>query len=605
MNYLPTPLNEQPLEGSFSIGLQTRIVLHAQTGELAKTGAKQLKEELHRFAGFEVPILRGEALNGDIALQLASGLPAQGYRLRVDPQGVTVAGADEAGLLHGVQTLRQLIRKSGCELSALQIDDAPKLLDRGYYLDVTRGRIPKLSALKALADSLCFYKLNQLQLYIEHTYLYRELTELYRLGDALTAEDIMELDDYCAARGIELVPSFSSFGHLFELLSTKGYASLCELTAAAPSTMPNRMRHHTLNISDERALPLMRAMIAEVMPLFRSRRFNICADETFDLGKERSREELARVGERAYYMGFVKELCAFVAEKGHQPMFWGDIVQRFPDALAELPQGTICLNWGYSPEEKEDATRRLAQAGALQYVCPGVNGWNQWMPPLRDGYENIRRMAAYGKKHGAIGLLNTDWGDYGHINDTLFSLPGLVYGAVFAWCDADASFDELNAAISRVEYLDQSGKVVGLLAQMQAAYACKWYSLVHFKDFAQGNLEVGFDELAGCTDEQAARCNAHLADVMAALRACTPAMDSSTRGMLQAWVVAGEAIRLWNLVGAAVAAGREDAALAAALERWFESYKQLWRATCRESELSRLLDVVTWYAQLLRQGKQG
>ncbi|MEG0901424.1 MAG: hypothetical protein RSG96_04840, partial [Clostridia bacterium] len=54
MNYLPTPLNEQPLEGSFSIGLQTRIVLHAQTGELAKTGAKQLKEELHRFAGFEV-----------------------------------------------------------------------------------------------------------------------------------------------------------------------------------------------------------------------------------------------------------------------------------------------------------------------------------------------------------------------------------------------------------------------------------------------------------------------------------------------------------------------------------------------------------------------
>ena len=66
------------------------------------------------------------------------------------------------------------------------------------------------------------------------------------------------------------------------------------------------------------------------------------------------------------------------------------------DALRELPEGTICLNWGYSPEEKEDSTRILAQAGAIQYVCPGVCGWNQIMPRIADSHENIRRMAEYG-----------------------------------------------------------------------------------------------------------------------------------------------------------------------------------------------------------------
>ena len=31
----------------------------------------------------------------------------------------------------------------------------------------------------------------------------------------LTAQEIMELDDYCAARHIELVPSLSTFGHMY------------------------------------------------------------------------------------------------------------------------------------------------------------------------------------------------------------------------------------------------------------------------------------------------------------------------------------------------------------------------------------------------------
>ena len=103
-----------------------------------------------------------------------------------------------------------------------------------------------------------------------------------------------------------------------------------------------------------------------------------------------------------------------------------------------------------------------------------------------------------------------------------------------------------------------------------------------------------------CNDERAAICNARLAEIMAELRACAPDMDSTARGMLQAWTVAGEAIRLWNLVGAAVAGGRADTALATSLERWFESYKRLWRATCRESELSRIADMVGWYVDRLR-----
>ena len=54
---------------------------------------------------------------------------------------------------------RQILEQEGACLSALHIEDAPAIVNRGYYFDRTRGRIPKLSWLKQLADRMAYYKL--------------------------------------------------------------------------------------------------------------------------------------------------------------------------------------------------------------------------------------------------------------------------------------------------------------------------------------------------------------------------------------------------------------------------------------------------------------
>ena len=36
--------------------------------------------------------------------------------------------------------------------------------------------------------------------------------------------------------------------------------------------------------------------------------------------------------------------------------------------------------------------------------------------------------------HGGAGLLNTDWGDQGHLQYLPVSEPGFAYGAAMAWC---------------------------------------------------------------------------------------------------------------------------------------------------------------------------
>lgn len=604
LHLLPRPASVQPGEGRFILTPESRIVLCPDArGEM--TAATLLQQEILRFAGLSVQVLCGQPREGDVALGI-SGRGGEGYELAVGEAGVRLTGHSDAGLFLGVQTLRQLVRLSGAALPTLTVADAPVFAHRGFYHDATRGRTPTLAWLKHLADEACFYKLNQLQLYVEHTYLFRDLTEMWSAGEPLTAQEIMELDEYCALRHIELVPSLSSFGHLFELLNTQSFCHLCELPQAGSmaSTMPYRMAHHTLNIADPEALPLVEGMLREFMPLFRSRRFNICADETFDLGRGRGRQAMEAVGEGSYYIGFVEQLCRIITACGRQPMFWGDIVVMHPEALARLPENSICLNWGYSPDVTEDSTRILSEAGAVQYVCPGVSGWNRIMNRIPDSYRNISRMAAYGRKYGAVGLLNTDWGDYGHINDPRFSLPGMIMGAHFGWSGQTPSLEELCGDISRLAYLDGSGSVVGLLAQLQGLDVCSWWHLVQYREHVLERADEGHgDVLRGLDLTGVEENNRQIAAVAEALCCAAAHMDTCTRGMLGCWLVACEGIQVWNLTGAAVQAGRQDAMLAQRLERWLRQYEQLWRQVSRESELWRIREMVRWYAARLRTGE--
>ena len=62
----------------------------------------------------------------------------------------------------------------------------------------------------------------------------------------------------------------------------------------------------------------------------------------------------------------------------HISMFWGDIIVGFPEMIKELPKEIICLNWGYMWNQREEETKWMHEAGAVQYCCPGCCGWNEF-----------------------------------------------------------------------------------------------------------------------------------------------------------------------------------------------------------------------------------
>lgn len=613
MYIIPKPKKIQLEDKIFFITYKCKIVIQEDCKKQVDGYARMLKEDCNKLLGYSLQITRGQGKKGTILLAMDKQLQAQEYQIVVNQDGIQILGGDNAGILYGIQTLRQIISQEAATIPYLVIEDKPSIENRGFYHDITRGRIPTLTYLKSLVDKLAYYKINQFQLYIEHSFLFENLSEVWRDDTPLTPDEILELDQYCIERNIELVPSLSSFGHLYKLLNTKTYSYLCELEdmEKEPFGFLDRLRHHTIDVSNPEGICVIKKMIEEFLPLFQSNQFNICADETFDLGKGRSKELAEKLGTKRIYINYIKELCEFLVEKGKRPMFWGDIICAFPEAIKELPKETICLNWGYAPDQSEDAVKSLASVDAVQYLCPGVSGWNQWVNRLKDSYNNITRMCGYAKKYNACGVLNTDWGDFGHINHPDFSLIGMIYGAAFSWNTEFLSFEEINMQISKILYQDRKEKIVSTLAMVPDNSIYHWEQTIKYMEFCEkGDSDIEKQELFQLLDfSKIKEKQKQLYDVTQELYCYIKELDTEKRNYIKPYLVAIEGIQLWNEVGMVIKQKIDleleesesyDSNLASRLENWFYYYKEIWRSVSKESELYRIQHVVMWYADYLR-----
>jgi hypothetical protein len=471
MNLIPFPKSILNKKGCFELTTaQGEIAFNViPENEQIKNAVKRASQFLFGTGLKIVPPENKESKIIQLSFSSADST-SEAYSLRIGPDGIKIDGEGPAGVLRGMQTFIQLVKEHGTMLPCLEIEDFPDYPVRGFLHDVARGKVPTLATLKHLADKLAFYKINHLQLYIEHSFAFRNIPELWQGKDPLTALEIRELDRYCRDFYIDLVPCLATFGHLYGLLRIKRFEHLNELDIKAsdlPFNLWDRMAHYTIDVSQEESFLLIKSMLDEFLPLFSSRYCNVCCDETFDLGKGRNREKAAESGIGKLYVEFVKKIIGVVHAHGKTPMMWGDIVLHHPEIITEIPEDTVFLNWGYGTDVTDEAARVLSTAGAKQFVCPGVQGWSRFANDLNVATENIKKMVHFGRENGAIGILNTDWGDCGHVNFLSSSYHGMALGAALSW--NGLSYPEnwqFDASFSAIELNDPAGKIVKLLREL-------------------------------------------------------------------------------------------------------------------------------------------
>lgn len=617
MKLIPQPQEMTLGDGSFRLNYSDRITMDASCPAGVYDAACLLAGEVRKLTGFDVQIdrrFRGghRGIRLSVNPDLENGADGQGYTLEITESGIVLTGAGEVGVQNGVQTLRQMLRQKGCCLPCLSIADYPDLPVRGLFYDVTRCRIPTMEFMKALADKCSYYKMNQLHLYIEHTYLFDGLSEVWRDDTPLTAADILELDAYCRKRHIDLVPSVASLGHLYKVLRTRTYHHLSEIDEAgdAAFSFHHRMGHHTLDVTQEDSLKLVFGMIDEYAALFTSKLFNINGDEPFDLGRGRGQERAAEVGSHQMYVDWLGKVSRHVEELGRIPMFWGDVIVADPESVSALPDDIICMTWNYATNPYEKDVENMAKTGVKQYLCPGAQGWKQTINLFDAAYLNISRMAHFAGKYNAEGLLVTEWGDYGHLQDPESSYPGILYSAAMGWNHNIPTEEAINEAISVVEYGDPTGKIMSVLRTLSQQVVMSWGMLVEFAELQTHRLldrtmdnfhkefrDILTDRLPRTGEMEAAidRCQEEISRLM-------PAMTERSR--MYPYFLLSDGQKLLNRFAAQIyGEAGPDAALAVELETWYNDYKNLWRRSSRESELYRLGEVVFFAADYLRRDK--
>lgn len=390
----------------------------------------------------ELSLLEGHTVGAPLPLPImdagpTSDLPPEGYELSIERDRLIIRYADDEGAFYAVQTLRQLLdlTPEAGSLECMTVSDWPDLRDRGFMLDISRCKVPTMDTLRELVELMGELKLNQLQLYTEHTFAYKGHEEVWQDASPMTPEEIRELDVLCRARAVELVPNQNSFGHMRPWLSLPAYRHLAEAPDGFEDPWGNwRDYPYSLAPVEPATIPFLDDLYTQLLPNFRSARFNVNCDETFDLGQGRSKALCDERGKGNVYADYLLKIRELVGKHGKQMQFWADIIQQHPETISRLPKDMTAIEWGYEADHPFDENcARLADAGLPFYVAPGTSSWNSMGGRWGVARENIASALGAARKHGAQGMLLTEWGNFGYLQPFVSMIAPLAYAAGGAW----------------------------------------------------------------------------------------------------------------------------------------------------------------------------
>ncbi len=294
--------------------------------------------------------LKGEA--DGIVFTPDPTLPPEGYVLKLDNGSISAAASADAGFFYAKQTLRQLRAAYGDRCENLVIRDAPKLPYRGFLVDCCR-HFYGVEELKRLIDAAALFKLNRFHWHLTDDQGWRIEIKKYPLltsvggfrsgshfggvdegtahGGFFTQAEIKEIVAYCADRHIEVLPEIEMPGHFTAAIAAYPFLG-CTGEPMEP-VQKEGIYPNVLCVGSEEAVAFMKDVLTEVCALFPGRYIHIGGDEaprTRWRACPKCTEKMRELGLADYdaLQGrFIKEIAAFLREKGKTAVTWNESLQ--------------------------------------------------------------------------------------------------------------------------------------------------------------------------------------------------------------------------------------------------------------------------------------
>ena len=383
INVVPYPNDVQVKPGGFCVA-GAGVKYDAAADERTKSLIDAFVQQLSLVTGVESAV---SETNGEIAFILDAEMPHEAYTLNVTKKGVEVKASGLNGFNYAIQTIKQMLpvevfgKAAAADkewtLPCVKINDAPRFGYRGLHMDVSRHFFD-MDEVKRYLDIMEVHKLNTLHWHITDDQGWRleikkypRLTEVgavrkqtlvghlfdsevydgtpYGEGCYFTQDQVREILDYAAGKGITVIPEIDLPGHMLAALAA--YPELgC---TGGPYDVWGKwgVADDVLCVGKEKTMQFLEDVLTEVCELFPAEYVHIGGDECPKVRWEKCPHCQAKIAELGlkdddrfqaehYLQGYVtSRMEKFLAEKGKKLIGWDEILE------GELAPNATVMSW--------------------------------------------------------------------------------------------------------------------------------------------------------------------------------------------------------------------------------------------------------------------
>lgn len=473
LRVIPTPQKVVMGSQPFKLTSQTRIILGERATEEDQFAAEQIGARLSEMQKGSLQVVCEEGVRKISKNYIFLGSPQsgfakhwlkarkvtlgpelreEGYLLEANQDGVVILAESARGRFYGVMTLVQLLelQKKSIFVPAVFIQDWPQEKIRGITDDLSRGQISTMENFKKIIRFLARHKLNVYSPYIEDIFVFKNHPLIGKGRGEFTAAEVKELDAYAKRYHVELVPIFETLGHWENILAQPEYMKYAEFPGA-----------HTVNVSDEAVYKMLDEMIGELSAAFSSPSFNIAADESWDVGLGVNKARVAASDLATVHAEHYKRLFDILKKYKKKPMMYGDIILNNPAIIDKMPKNVTIVDWHYGAEEQYPSTITFKNAGFPFVVSPAVWNFSGPFPNYINTMVNVQNLNSDGYQNGSLGLLMSNWNDYGGEALRELNYYGYAWTAECAWRPLEADITEFNGAFFREFFGNERAALLG------------------------------------------------------------------------------------------------------------------------------------------------
>ncbi len=344
--------------------------------------------------------------------------------------------------------------------------DIPELHQRrhiascGMMLDMSRGGVMTVEAVKGMIDAHAALGLNLMMLYTEDTYTVPEAPYLGYLRGRYTEKELREMDDYAAESGVELVPCVQTLAHLEQFLQWDVNRDIKDNDCV-------------LMIDEPKTYAWIRAALTALRRCFRTNRIHIGMDEAHGVGLGEYYQKHGAVNRFELLNRHLNRVVDICKELGFKPIMWSDMFYRLgsknndyydtdavvpESAIAQIPDVALCY-WDYYHTDEQFYAGMLEghrQMGKKVVFAGGIWTWSGILPHVRKTNATMYPALRACLKAGIGTVLATLWGDDGCETDYRLALNQLPIYSEHVWMGEDCTRAEVERMGERLTGLSEA-----------------------------------------------------------------------------------------------------------------------------------------------------